>query len=324
MKNRIWLALVCMVCMLGFCACGQSDAKKSIVCTVFPEYDWTREVLGEKAADYDLTLLLDNGVDLHSYQPTADDIAKIAKCDLFIYVGGESDEWVEDALKESTNKNMQVINLVEALGDSVYEEELVEGMQGEEEEEGEEGEEEEEGPEYDEHVWLSLRNASKLTDAIEAALETIDPENKDVYKKNAESYKEKLTALDAKYSDMVATAKRKTILFGDRFPYRYMVEDYGLTYYAAFVGCSAESEASFETMAFLAGKVDECALPYVMINKGASDSIAKGIIQNTKDKNQTILEMDGIHSMSKEDREAGKTYLSVMEDNLAALTKALN
>ncbi len=322
MKNRIWLALVCMVCMLGLCACGQSDAKKSIVCTVFPEYDWTHEVLGEKAADYDLTLLLDNGVDLHSYQPTADDIAKIAKCDLFIYVGGESDEWGEDALKESTNKNMQVINLLDALGDDVREEELVEGMQGEEEEEGEEGEEE--GPEYDEHVWLSLRNASKLTDAIEASLEVIDPDNKETFKKNAESYKEKLAALDAKYTDMVANAKRKTILFGDRFPYRYMVEDYGLTYYAAFVGCSAESEASFETMAFLAGKVDECQLPYVMINKGASDSIAKGIIQNTKDKNQQILEMDGIHSMSKEDRDAGKTYLSVMEDNLAALTKALN
>ncbi len=323
MKNRIWLALACMVCMLGLCACGQSDAKKSIVCTVFPEYDWTREVLGEKASEYDLTLLLDNGVDLHSYQPTAADIAKIAGCDLFVYVGGESDEWVEDALKESTNKNMQVINLLDALGDDVREEELVEGMQGEEEEEeGEEGEEE--GPEYDEHVWLSLRNASKLTDAIEASLEVIDPDNKETFKKNAESYKEKLAALDAKYTDMVANAKRKTILFGDRFPYRYMVEDYGLTYYAAFVGCSAESEASFETMAFLAGKVDECQLPYVMINKGASDSIAKGIIQNTKDKNQQILEMDGIHSMSKEDRDAGKTYLSVMEDNLAALTKALN
>ena len=323
MKNRISVIVACMVCMLGLCACGQSGDKKSVVCTVFPEYDWTREVLGEKADDYDLTLLLDNGVDLHSYQPTAEDIAKIAKCDLFVYVGGESDEWVEDVLKESTNKNMQVINLLEALGDDVREEELVEGMQSEEEEEGEE-EEEEEGPEYDEHVWLSLRNASKLTGVIEAALETIDPENKDIYQKNAKNYQEKLAALDAKYSDMVAGAKRKTILFGDRFPYRYMVEDYGLTYYAAFVGCSAESEASFETMAFLAGKVDECQLPYVMINKGASDSIAKGIIQNTKDKNQTILEMDGIHSMSKEDREAGKTYLSVMEDNLTALTKALN
>lgn len=320
MKNRISVIVACMVCMLGLCACGQSSDKKSVVCTVFPEYDWTREVLGEKVADYDLTLLLDNGVDLHSYQPTAEDIAKIAKCDLFVYVGGESDEWVEDALKESTNKNMQVINLLEALGDDVREEELVEGMQGEEEEEGEE----EEGPEYDEHVWLSLRNASNLTGVIEASLETIDPENKDIYQKNAKNYQEKLAALDAKYSDMVAGAKRKTILFGDRFPYRYMVEDYGLTYYAAFVGCSAESEASFETMAFLAGKVDECQLPYVMINKGASDSIAKGIIQNTKDKNQTILEMDGIHSMSKEDREAGKTYLSVMEDNLTALTKALN
>ncbi len=323
MKNRILVILACALCMLGLCACGQSDAKKSIVCTVFPEYDWTREVLGEKAEDYELTLLLDNGVDLHSYQPTAEDIAKIAKCDLFVYVGGESDEWVEDALKESTNKNMQVINLLEALGDDVREEELVEGMQGEEEEEGEEGEEEE-GPEYDEHVWLSLRNASKLTDAIEKAMEAVDPESKDVFKKNADAYKEKLAALDAKYTDMVAGAKRKTILFGDRFPYRYMVEDYGLTYYAAFVGCSAESEASFETMAFLAGKVDECGLPYVMINKGASDSIAKGIIENTKDKNQTILEMDGLHSMSKEDRTAGKTYLSVMEDNLEALTKALN
>ncbi|MCR4705895.1 MAG: metal ABC transporter substrate-binding protein [Lachnospiraceae bacterium] len=335
-KNRIVLCMVCILSMLTFCACGKGDDQKSIVCTVFPEYDWTREVLGDQGKDIELTLLMDNGVDLHSYQPTAQDIAKIANCDLFIYVGGESDEWVEDALKESNNPDMQVINLLDTLGDAVREEEIVEGMEGHdhehehedgdehEHEDGDEHDHEHEGPEYDEHVWLSLRNASNLVDAIESALAKIDSENASAYRENADAYKEKLAELDKKYTDMVSKSARKTVLFGDRFPYRYLVDDYGLDYYAAFVGCSAESEASFETMAFLAKKVDELQLPYVLINKGASDSIAKGIIQNTKDHNQTILQMDGIHSMSKEDREAGKTYLSVMEDNLKALTQALN
>lgn len=279
-----------------------------------------REILGDKADRAEVTMLLDNGVDLHSYQPTADDIIKISDCDLFLYVGGESDGWVEDALKEATNQNMKVINLLDVLGEQVKEEEVVEGMEGEEEEEADE----EEGPEYDEHVWLSVKNAGTLCNAITDALEEIDPANKDAYATNAASYLEKLAALDGEYQTVVDNAARKTVLFGDRFPFRYLVDDYGLSYYAAFAGCSAETEASFETISFLAGKVDELRLPCVLTIEGAQHKIAETIVQNTAEKNQSILTLDSMQSTTSTDVANGTTYLSVMESNLDVLKQALN
>lgn len=278
-----------------------------------------REILGDKADRAEVTMLLDNGVDLHSYQPTADDIIKISDCDLFIYVGGESDGWVEDALKEATNKEMQVINLLDVLGEQVKEEEVVEGMEAEEEESEDENE-----PEYDEHVWLSLKNAETLCNAITDALEEIDPANKDAYATNAASYLEKLAALDGEYQTVVDNAARKTVLFGDRFPFRYLVDDYGLSYYAAFAGCSAETEASFETISFLAGKVDELRLPCVLTIEGAQHKIAETIVQNTAEKNQSILTLDSMQSTTSTDVANGTTYLSVMESNLDVLKQALN
>ena len=299
---------------------SQSDEKPlKIVTTIFPEYDWVREILGDKADNAELTMLLDNGVDLHSYQPTADDIIKISDCDLFIYVGGESDGWVEDALKEATNKDMQVINLLDVLGEQVKEEEVVEGMEAEEEEA-----EDEDEPEYDEHVWLSLKNAETLCNAITDALETIDPANKDAYAANAAAYLEKLAALDGEYQTVVDNAARKTVLFGDRFPFRYLVDDYGLNYYAAFVGCSAETEASFETISFLSGKVDELGLPCVLTIEGAQHKIAETIVQNTAEKNQSILTLDSMQSTTSTDVANGTTYLSTMESNLNVLKQALN
>lgn len=299
---------------------SQSGSKPlKIVTTIFPEYDWVREILGDKADHAEVTMLLDNGVDLHSYQPTADDIIKISDCDLFIYVGGESDGWVEDALKEATNKEMQVINLLDVLGEQVKEEEVVEGMEAEEEESEDENE-----PEYDEHVWLSLKNAETLCNAITDALEEIDPANKDAYATNAASYLEKLAALDGEYQTVVDNAARKTVLFGDRFPFRYLVDDYGLSYYAAFAGCSAETEASFETISFLAGKVDELRLPCVLTIEGAQHKIAETIVQNTAEKNQSILTLDSMQSTTSTDVANGTTYLSVMESNLDVLKQALN
>ncbi|MCR5832153.1 MAG: metal ABC transporter substrate-binding protein [Lachnospiraceae bacterium] len=297
---------------------AQGAGKVKIVTTIFPEYDWVMNILGSEQAD--VTMLLDNGVDLHSYQPTAEDIMKISTCDLFIYVGGESDEWVEDALKEAVNKDMVVIDLLDVLGSSVKEEETVEGMQEEEEEEHEH---EEEGPEYDEHVWLSLRNAAVVTDAIAKALEGIDPDHAKEYGDNAASYIEKLNALDKRYTEAVTAAPIKTILFGDRFPFRYLTDDYGLTYYAAFVGCSAETEASFETISFLAGKVDELSLPAVMTIEGADHRIAETIVANTATKDQKILTMDSMQSTTAKDIENGTTYLSVMENDLSVLEEAL-
>ena len=331
------VAAIMMACCLS--ACGEvngvsaktGDDKLQIVTTIFPEYDWVMSVLGDNPANAQVTMLLDNGVDLHSYQPTADDIMKISNSDMFIYVGGESDEWVEDALKEATNDDMVVINLLEVLGDSVKEEEMVEGMQESEHEHEHEDEaadehehEHEEGEtEYDEHVWLSLRNAAILTDSISKALQKIDAANAGVYKDNSERYIEKLNDLDSQYSDAVSEAPVKTLLFGDRFPFRYLTDDYDLNYYAAFVGCSAETEASFETITFLSGKVDELSLHAVMTIEGTDHRIAETIVQNTQTHDQQILSLDSMQSITSKDVAGGTTYLSIMENNLSVLKEAL-
>jgi len=375
-------ALLALLMLVGALAgCGKQNHtnktdKLSIVTTIFPEYDWVRAVLGDKADNAEVTMLLDNGIDLHSYQPTADDIVKISDCDLFLYVGGESDGWVDDALKNATNKNMKVINLLDVLGDSVKTEEVVEGMQetehdhdhdhskevstfeddevqdrslsdwagdfpadmtGEEicehmeghdhdedkDHEHEEGEEHEHEEEKDEHVWLSLKNAEVFVNAISKSLQELDPDNRDTYAANAAAYIEKLSALDGEYQAAVDAATYKTVVFGDRFPFRYLVDDYGLRYYAAFVGCSAETEASFETVSFLAKKVDELKLPCVLTIEGAQHKIAETIVRNTAEKNQKVLTMDSLQSTSSKDVANGTTYLSVMEKNLSVLKEAL-
>ena len=365
MRKILSIIIAAMMAVGGLCACGSGVAglsadndKIQIVTTIFPEYDWVKSILGDNPADVQVTMLLDNGVDLHSYQPSTDDILKIATCDMFIYVGGESDEWVEDALKEAVNKDMVVIDLLDVLGDSVKEEEVVEGMQEEEHdhdrdreheegddhqeaehEEGEEhanehedgeehddaGHEHEEGEvEYDEHVWLSLGKAKVLVSSISGALQSIDPQHADTYKSNTEAYMEKLDALDEEYRSAVREASYHTLLFGDRFPFRYLADDYNLDYYAAFVGCSAETEASFETITFLAGKVDELGLPAVMTIEGGDHRIAETIVENTKTKDQKILTLDSMQSTTSSDVQNGASYLQIMEDNLAVLKEALN
>lgn len=495
MKKYISILLAAVMAVGCLAGCGQKnsneqadntdDGKLKVVTTIFPEYDWVKEIAGDEISNIDLTMLLDNGVDLHSYQPTSEDILKISDCDLFVYVGGESDSWVDDALKNATNKDMQVINLLDVLKDSIKTEESMPGMQAEEghnhgyahfedsdvqdrtlsdwdgdwqsvypylqdgvldevmEKKAESGEktaeeykeyyengyktdvsqitidaenntmcfvkngvaskatyeykgyqiydyesgsrgvryffeatsgdadapkyvqfsdhgiapgkaehfhiyagndgfdalseEMENWPTYYpadmsgkeiaedmlEHEWLSLKNAQTLCKAIAEALETADPEHKDVYAANVDSYLEKLSSLDGQYQDAVANASQKTLLFGDRFPFRYMVDDYGLKYYAAFAGCSAESEASFETISFLAKKVDELGLKNIMTIENSDQKIAKTIRDNTKDKNQEILSLDSMQSTTSEDVKNGTTYLSVMESNLDVLKKAM-
>jgi ABC-type metal ion transport system, periplasmic component/surface adhesin len=317
-----------------------ANKKFSVVCTIFPEYDWIRQLVGDKKDNYEITYLLDKGVDLHSYQPTAEDIAKIANCDLFVYVGGESDGWVDDALKESKNDKMQVVNLLETLGKNVKPEEVVEGMQEEDEhdhdhddkdhddkdhdhEDADHDHHHEEETEYDEHVWLSLRNATALVNTLAEKLQTIDPENKDYYAGTAADYTAKLGDLDSRYLATIKKAKVKTVLFGDRFPFRYLVDDYGLKYYAAFVGCSAETEASFETVAFLAKKTDDLKLKSVLVIENSDQKIAKKIVETTKDKSQNIVVLNSMQSITNEDIANGATYLSIMESNLKALTSAL-
>ncbi|MFR4973184.1 MAG: metal ABC transporter substrate-binding protein [Butyricicoccus pullicaecorum] len=279
-----------------FTGCGASEKptaqgdKLKIVTTIFPEYDWTREILGDQSERAEVTMLLDNGVDLHSYQPTADDLIKIAECDLFIYVGGESDGWVESALASTSNPDRAVINLIDTLGDSVKLEEVVEGMQetehDHEEDEDHAHDADEQETETDEHVWLSLRNAQAVCQKIAEKLGEIDPEHEQAYTQNALAYIDQLAALDAKYQAAVDAANNKTLVFGDRFPFRYLTEDYGLNYYAAFVGCSAETEASFETIRFLAEKTDALGLSHVLTIENPNHKIAETVVANTSSKNQ--------------------------------------
>ena len=320
---------------------SEGDGLK-IVCTIYPIYDWTENVLGDKAGDADVKLLMDSGMDMHSFQPTAQDIAEISDADIFIYVGGESDGWVDDALKEATNKDMKVISLLEYLGNEVKEEELVEGMQEEEEhdhdadadedhdhsdgdaDEDADADHEEEEVEYDEHVWLSVRLAKTLSLYIEEAIADKDPDNADLYQQNFDSYAAKLDQLDKEYEDAVASAPRDTILVGDRFPFRYMVDDYGLKYYAAFAGCNAETEASFETITFLADKVDELDLNVILTLESSDQKIADSIKRTSKKRECDIVVMDSLQSVTSEDVNNGITYLDVMRQNLEALKKALN
>lgn len=312
---------------------ASNENKLKVVATIFPEYDWARQIIGEKADQVELTLLLNNGVDLHSYSPSVKDIAKISESDIFIYVGGESDEWVEDVLKNASNKNLRAINLLEVLGDKVKEEEVVEGMQSEEEDEHEhhhhdvehedDYEHEEEEIEYDEHVWLSLRNAQILSAEIAKVLSEKDAKNAAVYQKNLAAYNKKLADLDEKYVTAVKSAGKNTVLFGDRFPFRYLVDDYGIKYYAAFVGCSAESEASFKTIVFLSEKVNELNLQAVCQIESGNGKIAKTIISNSRNKKAKLLTFDSLQSTTTKQIKKGASYLGAMEKNLELLKEAL-
>ena len=350
-KNIVKIAAALIFAALVAGAAFAAPAKKNassgtikIVTDIFPVYDWVREITKNSAAKIDLTLLLDNGVDLHSYQPSVADVAKIAECNLFVYVGGESEGWMDDARKEIKNKKSVVLKLLDSLGDAAKEEELVEGMEGEHDHEHESADEhhhdhehesagehhhehgeheDEEGPEYDEHIWLSVKNAKFLCNAIAEKIAEIDPKNAQTYRANAASYGAKLSSLDVQYQKIVDAASKKTVLFGDRFPFRYLVDDYGLSYYAAFVGCSAETEASFKTILFLAKKVDELRIPAVLTIEKSDGKIARTIIKNTKAKNQKILTLDSMQSTTSNDIKKGITYLSIMTKNADVLKAAL-
>ena len=297
---------------------SEKDGKIKIVTTIFPEYDWTREILGDKIGTVDLTLLLNNGVDLHSYSPSVKDIAKISECDIFIYGGGESDEWVEDVLGKAKNKNLRTINLLEVLGDKAKTEEIVEGMQIDDDDR------DDDEIEYDEHVWLSLKNAQIFCTEIAGALCEKDAQNKAAYKANLDAYLKKLSVLDGQYAQAVKSARTKTLLFGDRFPFRYLVDDYGIRYYAAFLGCSAESEASFKTVVFLAEKLDELGLKNVCQIETGNGKIARTIIASSKSKNAAVLTLDSMQSTTAGKIKKGASYLGTMENNLSVLKTALD
>ena len=291
--------------------------KLSVVTTIYPEYAWVKEILGARVDSLDLVLLVKNGMDLHSFNPSAKDIATIANADVVVYVGGESDQWVAKALAATPKAGRVALNLMELLGDRVKEEEVVEGMEHEHAEEAEE-------VENDEHVWLSLKNAEILVRQLAEAVAKLDTAHATEYHMNAALYIAKVSALDAQYRATVESAERKVILVGDRFPFRYLVDDYGLKYYAAFVGCSAESEASFETVAFLANKMDSLSLPAILTIDGGDGKIAQAVLTaSKKSKDAPVLTLNSMQSVTEEQINSGVDYLSMMQDNLEVLKKVL-
>ena len=347
MKKIGFLAIIFALFMM-FVACGVDSEKKapankkfSVVATIYPQYDWLKNVIGERADAVDLKLLIKNGMDMHSYKPSAKDIATIAKADLVVYVGGESDDWIKKALEATPKEGRIALNLMKALGGRGKVEEVVEGMQAEEHHEhGEEVEEHEhehhehaekhedehhhEEVENDEHIWLSLKNAWILVNALAQSLSKVDSANSSIYTANAAIYNAKLWALDSEFTSAISDASQKTVLFGDRFPFRYLVDDYGIKYYAAFVGCSAESEASFETVTFLAGKMDSLQLPAIFTIDGSNGKIAHAILEASKKSKETpVLVLNSMQSVTDEQIKAGVDYLSIMRDNLEVLKKAI-
>ena len=296
---------------------SSSQKKLDIVCTIFPEYDWVKQIAGDKA---NISYLLESGVDLHNYQPTADDIIKISSCDLFLYVGGESDEWAEDAVKNASGSGMSSAALLDIAGSRVKTEELKEGMQPEEEEAGEKEEEEE----YDEHIWLSVKDAGFICSELTDILCELDPDNAEYYRASFESYSGELSALDSEFEALAAGAARKTLVFGDRFPFRYFADDYGFDYYAPFPGCSAESEASFETVIFLAEKIDELGCGTVYTIENSDGKLARTIIESTRDKDQNTAVLNSLQSVSRSEADAGASYISLMRENYEVLKNTLS
>ena len=276
------------------------NGKISIVCTVFPQYDWVKNLISGAEDKYELTLLTDKGVDIHSYQPSADDIIKIAESSLIIYTGGESDAWVKDYTKDIEGKSF--INMLEAVeDDALYDVEENEN---------------------DEHVWMSFDNAEEICEKISEQLIRFDPSDEELYNKNKENYENKLEALEKEYADAVDSSKNKIVVIADRFPFRYLFDEYDISYYAAFPGCSAETEASFEKVKTLSEKAESTSA--VLVTDNGNISLAQTVISNTSDKNKPILSLCSMQNVKKEDIDSGFTYLTAMRDNLETLKKALN
>lgn len=315
--------VACVACTLALAACGQADKppaaeEVSVVCTTFASYDWMRAIAGDTDG-IALHYLLDEGVDMHSFQPSVADLALVSSADLLVYVGGESDAWVEDALASARNADIRALSLLEATGEAGLEEEVIEGMQTREGA----GEDEEEEVELDEHVWLSPELAELLVGTCADELSALVPEDAETFQDNARAYQEKLHALDDRFRAAAAAALSDTVVFCDRFPFRYLFDELGLTYYAAFPGCSAETEASFETIVFLIEKVDELDLDCVLVCEDSDRRLADTVVANTQGHDQQVLVLDSLQAVSADEVDAGYTYLATMHDNLHVLERAL-
>jgi zinc transport system substrate-binding protein len=287
----------------------QAEGKLNVVTTIFPPYDFVREIAGDKV---NLTMLLPPGAESHSFEPTPQDIIKVQNCDVFIYVGGESDAWIERILESVNTEGKEIVTLMDSV--EVVEELVVEGMEEEEEEE------EAEGPEYDEHVWTSPKNAKLIVEKIAAVLAAKDRTNAGEYEKNTATFLVKLTELDGSFQNLVNGAKRKTMVFGDRFPFRYFADAYGLSYFAAFPGCSTETECSAATIAFLINKVRAEKIPVVFHIELSNEKIADAICEETGAKKMLL---HAVHNITKREFDQGTGYYELMSRNVKNLREAL-
>ncbi len=316
--KKLTAVLLILMLAFSFSACTPAPSggssregaeKLRIVTTIFPQYDFARQVTGDKA---ELTMLLHPGAESHSYEPSPKDIIKIQQSNIFIYVGGESDKWVDEVLSSLDTGNMRIIKLMDCV--DALKEEHVEGMDAEHEDEAD-------GYEYDEHVWTSPKNAIKITKKISEAACEADKQNASYYKENTQSYLDKLKALDSSFTLAVKEAKRQVMVFGDRFPFRYFADAYGLDYYAAFPGCSSETEPSAATLKFLIDKVRDEKIPYVFTIEMSDQKVADTICEAAGAKK---LLFHSCHNVTKEEFESGVTYVSLMQENYKNLLAALN
>ncbi len=315
-------ALLITTVLLAGCGAKPAAAEAdvvSVVCTIFPQYDWVCVLLDGVTADTKVTLLSDDGTDIHSYQPSVQDMAVIRESDLLIYIGGDSEDWLLDMVEEDDELKERSVNLLELMGELVLKEEEKEGMTDEIGHVHDENFEAED----DEHVWLSFENAGVLCEELAECLIELLPEEETVIRANLEAYEGQIAALEAEYMQAVETARYDTLLFGDRFPFRYLTEEFGLDYYAAFAGCNADAEASFETIVFLIEKLDELDLPAILIIEGSDAKLAETIRKNTQSADQEILTLNSMQAVSWDEVEAGTTWLGIMEENLQVLKTAL-
>lgn len=313
------LILVLALSVLSACAPQAAVAEKggiSIVSTIFPSYDFARQITA--GTDANVSLLLQPGEEVHSFDPTSQDIIRIQNADLFLYVGGENDTWVDGVLS-GLDKSVNTFRMMDYV--TLYEEELVEGMQPEEEEEAATEATGTEETEWDEHVWTAPVNAISIVKAMTAELIAIDPDNASTYQANSDTYVKQLEALDQSFRDVVDAASNKTIVFADRFPVRYFVEEFGLEYYAAFPGCSAETEASSATVASLIDHVKAENIPVVFYIEMSNQQMANTVAEAT---GATPMLFHTTHNVSKAEFEGGATYLSLMQNNVLALQAALS
>lgn len=321
MKRIISILLVLVLVSSAFAACGKGNNKEkektgglSIVTTIFPPYDFARQIVGNNA---NVKMLLPLGSESHSFEPSTQDILAIQNSDIFVCIGGESEKWVEKVLDSVDENKVKVISLIDLV--EAKEEKIVEGMEAEAQQE-----EKEEGGavvEYDEHVWTSPVNAVKITEALSQAIIERDLRNAETYKANTAAYIKKLNSLDKAYRDMVSTAKRDRIVVADRFPFRYLCDEYSLKYSAAFAGCSASTDPSANTVKYLINKVNDEKIPVVFYIEFSQKTVANTVLQSTKAK---AMELHSCHNVSQEDFDSGVGYIELMNRNLEALREALN